>query len=56
VTDIRQDVARFDSTFAMPVARAQVVNTLAHAASPWLATEEEVADTEGGSCHGFHPG
>jgi subtilase family serine protease len=46
VTDIRQDVARFDSAFGLPAARVQVVNTLAHAASPWLATEEEVADTE----------
>ena len=46
VTDIRQDVARFDTAFGMPAARLQVVNTLARMASPWLATEEEVADTE----------
>jgi subtilase family serine protease len=54
VTDIRQDVVRFDSTFVMPAARLQVVNTLAHAASPWLATEEEVADTE--IVHALAPG
>jgi subtilase family serine protease len=54
VTDIRQDVARFDSAFALPAAQLQVVNTLAHAASPWLATEEEVADTE--IAHAVAPG
>jgi subtilase family serine protease len=32
--------------FGLPVAQLQVVNTLAHAASPWLASIEEVADTE----------
>jgi subtilase family serine protease len=46
VTDIRQDLARFDSVFGLPAARLQIVNTLAHAASPWLATLEEVEDTE----------
>ena len=45
-TDIRQDLARFDSVFGLPAARLQVVNTLAHAASPWLAAIEEVEDTE----------
>jgi len=46
VTDIRQDLARFDSVFGLSAARLQVVNSLAHAASPWLATIEEVEDTE----------
>ena len=46
VTDIRQDLARFDALFGLPAARLQVVNTLAHAASPWLASTEEVGDTE----------
>jgi subtilase family serine protease len=46
VTDVRQDLALFDSMFGLPAARLQVVNTLAHAASPWLATGEEVEDTE----------
>jgi subtilase family serine protease len=46
VTDIRQDLAVFDSMFGLPAARLQVVNTLAHVGSPWLATGEEVEDTE----------
>src|SRR5215471_5578653 len=46
VTDIRQDLARFDALFGLPSVRLQVVNTLAHAASPWLASPEEVGDTE----------
>jgi subtilase family serine protease len=46
VTDIRQDLARFDTAFGLPAVQLQAVNTLAHAASPWLATAEEVADTE----------
>jgi subtilase family serine protease len=45
-SDIRQDLARFDSVFGLPAARLHVVNTLAHAASPWLASIEEVEDTE----------
>jgi subtilase family serine protease len=46
VSDIRRDLARFDSTFGLPTARLHVVNTLAHVASPWLAAAEEVGDTE----------
>jgi subtilase family serine protease len=47
VTDIRQDVADFDSRFGLPPARIQVITTLAGpSASPWLASEEEVEDTE----------
>ena len=38
-SDIRQDLARFDSRFRLPGARVQVVNTLAHAPSPWLASK-----------------
>ena len=45
-SDIRQDLTRFDSMFGLPAARLQVVNSLAHAASPWQAAPEEVADTE----------
>jgi subtilase family serine protease len=37
VTDIRQDLAKFDSTFRLPAARIEVVNSLAHSTSPWLA-------------------
>jgi subtilase family serine protease len=54
VTDIRQDLARFDALFGLPAARLQVVNTLAHAASPWLASAEEVGDTE--IVHALAPG
>jgi subtilase family serine protease len=46
VTDIRQDLARFDGLFGLPEARLQVVNSLARSPSPWLADEEEVEDTE----------
>jgi subtilase family serine protease len=37
ITDIRQDLARFDSVFRLPAARIQVVNSLAHTPAPWLA-------------------
>jgi subtilase family serine protease len=46
VTDIRQDLARFDELFGLPPARLQVVNSLARSPSPWLAGGEEVEDTE----------
>jgi subtilase family serine protease len=47
VTDIRSDVADFDRRFGLPAARIQVTTTLAgSSASPWLASEEEVEDTE----------
>jgi subtilase family serine protease len=46
-TDIRQDLADFDRRFGLPPARIQVTTTLAgSSASPWLASEEEVEDTE----------
>jgi subtilase family serine protease len=45
-SDIRTDLARFDGLFGLPAAKLQVVNTLAHAPSPWLASDEEVGDTE----------
>lgn len=47
VTDIRQDLADFDLRFGLPSARIQVITSLAGAsASKWLATGEEVVDTE----------
>jgi subtilase family serine protease len=46
VTDIRQDLAAFDSMFRLASARIQVVTTLAGAGSPWQATGEEIQDTE----------
>jgi subtilase family serine protease len=54
VSDIRQDLARFDALFGLPAVRLQVVNTLAHVASPWLAAAEEVGDTE--IVHALAPG
>ena len=53
-SDIRQDLARFDSLFHLPAAKLQVVNTLAHSPSPWHASIEEVADTE--VVHALAPG
>lgn len=53
-TDIRQDLARFDSMFRLPGPRLQVANTLAYAKSPWLASVEEVGDTE--VVHALAPG
>jgi hypothetical protein len=47
VTGIRQDLAGFDSRFALPPAQIQVTTTLAGpSASSWLAGPEEVEDTE----------
>jgi subtilase family serine protease len=48
VTDIRQDLADFDSRFGLPPARIQVIRTTqaGSSASPWLAGVEEVEDTE----------
>jgi subtilase family serine protease len=45
-SDLRQDLAHFDGLFGLPAAKVQVVNTLAHAPSPWLASDEEIGDTE----------
>src|SRR5258706_9219523 len=46
VTDMRQDMAAFDSLFHLPAARMRVVTTLAGARSPWLAFGEEALDVE----------
>jgi subtilase family serine protease len=46
VTDIRQDLADFDSRFGLPAARIQVLTAMAGSVSPWLAGAEEVGDTE----------
>jgi len=45
-SDLRQDLVQFDRLFGLPAAKLQIVNTLAHARSPWLASTEEVGDTE----------
>ena len=46
VTDMRQDMAAFDSLYHLPAARIRVDSTLAGARSPWLAFGEEVLDVE----------
>jgi subtilase family serine protease len=45
-TDIRQDLAAFDSMFRLAAARIRVVTTLAGAGSPWQAAGEEIQDAE----------
>ena len=45
-TDIRQDLAAFDTTFGLPPASLNVVNTIAGSATPYLAGNEEIGDTE----------
>jgi subtilase family serine protease len=52
--DIRQDLAAFDRTFGLAPARLQVVNTIARSATPYLAGDEEVTDTE--MVHAIAPG
>jgi subtilase family serine protease len=54
VSDIRQDLARFDRLFGLPAARLRAVISLAGSASPWLASEEEVVDAE--MVHAVAPG
>ena len=54
VTDMRQDMAAFDSLFRLPAARMRVVTTLAGAGSPWLAFGEEALDVE--MVHALAPG
>jgi subtilase family serine protease len=46
VSDLRQDMSRFDSLFGLPGARLKVVTSIATSASPWLANGEEVLDVE----------
>jgi subtilase family serine protease len=53
-TDIRQDLAAFDSRFGLPAATLRVVNTIAGSKSPYLAGTEEVEDTE--VVHAIAPG
>jgi len=46
VTDVRQDLARFDGVFGLPAARLRVVTRFAGGASPYLAAGEETGDAE----------
>jgi subtilase family serine protease len=52
--DIRQDLATFDSKFGLLPANLHVVNTIARSATPYLAGDEEVTDTE--MVHAIAPG
>jgi subtilase family serine protease len=54
VSDIRQDLAEFDTLFHLPAARLRAVTSLAPSASPWMANGEEVLDTE--MVHAVAPG
>jgi subtilase family serine protease len=54
ITDIRQDLALFDTVFGLPAAKLQVDTTLAGSASRWLAGGEEVEDAE--IVHAVAPG
>ena len=53
-TDIRKDLAAFDTTFGLPPASLHVVNTIAGSATPYLAGGEELGDTE--MVHAIAPG
>jgi subtilase family serine protease len=46
VSDIRQDLAGFDTLFHLPASRLQVTTAFAPGASRWLAGGEEVNDVE----------
>jgi subtilase family serine protease len=45
-TDIRKDLATFDSKFGLPAANLKVTTTLAGGSAPYVAGTEEVEDTE----------
>jgi subtilase family serine protease len=53
-TDIRRDLAAFDSRFGLPPARLRVLTTLAPTRNPYVAGTEEVEDTE--IVHAIAPG
>lgn len=46
VTDVRQDLARYDSTFGLPAANLKVITTLAPGAAPFQAPTEYSGDVE----------
>jgi len=45
-SDIRRDLAAFDSEFRLSAARIEVVTSLADPASPWQVNDQEAADAE----------
>jgi subtilase family serine protease len=54
VSDVRQDLELFDTTFGLPAADVQVDAGLADTGTPWLANQEEVQDVE--IVHAIAPG
>jgi subtilase family serine protease len=46
LTDVRQDIARYDSVFRLPALRLRVITTLAPGASPFQASGEYFGDVE----------
>ena len=53
-TDIRKDLAAFDSKFGLPTATLRVANTIARSKTPYAAGTEEIEDTE--MVHAIAPG
>ena len=53
-TGIGQDLARFNRRFGLPPAKLRVINTIARSKTPYLASDEEVEDTE--MVHAIAPG
>jgi subtilase family serine protease len=53
-TDIRKDLAAFDKKFGLPAAELKVTTALAGASAPYVASHEEVEDTE--IVHAIAPG
>jgi subtilase family serine protease len=54
VTDVRADLARFDSLFGLPRANLQVITRFAGASTQYLANGEEAGDVE--AAHEVAPG
>ncbi len=54
VTDIRKDLAAFDTKFGLPRATLHAVTAIAGSATPYLSDVEELGDTE--MVHAFAPG
>jgi subtilase family serine protease len=46
VTDVRQDLARYDQVFGLPAVRLKVITTLAPGAAPFQAPQEYFGDVE----------
>jgi subtilase family serine protease len=46
LTDVRQDIARYDSVFGLPAAHLKVITALAPGASPFQASSEYFGDVE----------